>query len=473
MSKTLQSFPHRKRRPCCSLWLMAAMLAFTAMFCVSCASREIRLPPNQAATPAIAGEDGYVDKAQARDFIARLAHQAPDSKAFSEVLESVAALSGTPMFKDNRAELLIDGPTTYQAMLGSIERAKRFIYLETFIFSDDEMGQQFQSALMQKAKQNVDVYVIYDSLGSADSDDQFFDTMKKAGIHVLEYHKINPLDSGSLFDVNERDHRKLMVVDGKVAFTGGVNISKTYSNSSPQGLIKKKDIDEGWRDTHIQIFGPAVQGFQSTFQNHWHSQGGAENQLEGHGVEPQAAGDELIAVLQTEGDDGKGSSIYTAYIKAMEAAREKIWITQAYFSPDREFLHQLAAAAQRGVDVRVLVPKISDTTLVLNASRSRYGDLLRAGVKIYQWTSSVLHAKTAVIDGVWSTVGSSNLDFRSFLHNDEINAVVFGTDFAIQMEGQFRADLKNSERLTLQEWKKRPFSDRVKEIFCRLFQYWI
>ncbi len=181
----------------------------------------------------------------------------------------------------------------------------------------------------------------------------------------------------------------------------------------------------------------------------------------------------MIAILQTKGGDGQGSSIYTAYIDAIKSAREKIWITQAYFSPDREFRQQLADAAKRGVDVRVLLPGTTDSSLLTHASRSHFGRLLRAGVKIYKRTSSMLHAKTAVIDGVWSTVGSSNLDFRSFLHNDEINAVVFGAGFAQQLEGVFLADLKNSTEVTLEHWKKRPFKDRLMELYSRIFQYWI
>jgi cardiolipin synthase len=177
--------------------------------------------------------------------------------------------------------------------------------------------------------------------------------------------------------------------------------------------------------------------------------------------------------LQTNGNDRLGSSIYTAYLEAIKSAQQKIWITQAYFSPDREFLHRLVNAAKRGVDVCVLVPGFTDSSLVLHASHSHYGYLLRAGVKIYERNSSILHAKTAVIDSVWSTVGSSNLDFRSFVHNDEINTVVFGHGFAEQLEGQFRADIKESKPITLQQWEKRPFKDRLNEFFSRIFQYWI
>ncbi len=428
--------------------------------------------PARPVIPVIAGAQGVVGRVEAAELVKEVATDAPDTGAFIKLISQVAALSDVPLFKDSRAELLIDGPITYQAMLGAIERAKRVIYLETFIFSDDEVGQQFANALLDKARDGIEVYVIYDSLGSADSDPGFFKTMKEAGIKIIEYHKINPLDGGNLLNVNERDHRKLMVVDGKVAFTGGVNISGTHSNSSPQGSFTG-DIDNGWRDTHIQIFGPAVQGFQRMFQKHWVSQGGSKDVFQNHGINPTTAGDELIAVLQTKGDDGKGSSIYTAYIEAMKAARNEIWITQAYFSPDRRFLDQLADAAQRGVDVRVLLPGITDSSLVLHASRSRYGDLLRAGVKVYERTSSVLHAKTAVIDGVWSTVGSSNLDYRSFLHNDEINAVIFGTGFAEQMKGQFMADIKDAKPIMLKQWKKRPAKDRLKEVFSRLLQFWI
>ncbi len=456
----------------CNTKAIAAATAVILVLCCSCAARRVKVSPARDVTPVIRGEEGFVYEADARAIIRQLASKAPDPEAFSRLLSTIAALSHSPMFKGNRAELLIDGPITYQAMLGSIERAKCFIYLETFTFSDDKVGQQFADALLEKVNEGVDIYVIYDSLGSADSNSDFFAAMKDAGIHLLAFHKVNPLNGGNLFHLDQRDHRKLMVVDGKVAITGGVNISHTFSNSSPQGPMRKR-VDDGWRDTDIQISGPAVQGFQDAFQNHWRSEGGADDEFPGQQVKASAAGDELVAILQTRGDDGQGSSIYTAYMEAIEAAREKVWITQAYFSPDREFLDQLADAAERGVDVRVLLPGMTDSSLVRYASESHYGRLLRAGVKIYKRKSSVLHAKTAVIDGIWSTVGSSNLDYRSFVHNDEINAVIFGTDFARQMEGQFKADIMDSKPLTLEQWKKRPLRNRLKEIFSRIFQYWI
>ncbi len=227
------------RLPGWSFKAIAAVCVVSLVLCGSCASRKVQQRVDSAVTPVIAGTKGYSDPHRSRKLVDDIAKEAPDVQGFEKLIVSVAALSNEPLYKDNSAELLIDGPITYQAMLGSIERAERFIYLETFIFSDDEIGQEIREALLNKAREGVEIYVLYDSIGSADSNPQFFQSMKDAGIKVLEFHKINPLDGGNLLNANQRDHRKLMVVDGVVAYTGGVNIAATYSNSSSGSQSQK------------------------------------------------------------------------------------------------------------------------------------------------------------------------------------------------------------------------------------------
>ena len=453
-----------------SVWGLGA--AFVLMLLAACAPSEPQAPNSMLATPQVSGKEGLTNGQEARETVADVASDAPNPAEFDALLATIGELSPAPLYKESRAELLIDGPATYGAMNKAIDQAQHSIYLETYIFADDEVGYKFAERLIAKAREGVKVCVIYDSVGSLKSAEAFFEMMEDAGVKRIEFRSINPAEGGNPLHVNNRDHRKILVVDDTVAFTGGINLSRTYSSASlrkPSAV----NIEEGWRDTHIAVYGPAVEGFRRVFQEQWLLQGGAPGDVSGIAAPIEREGDDLIAVLQSEGGDSEESAIYRAYLESMDIARLKIWITQAYFAPDDAFMEQLKQAARRGVDVRILVPGISDSSLVLHASRSRYGELLSAGVKIYENTSSVLHAKTAVIDGIWSTVGSSNLDYRSFLHNDEINAVVLGTDFASQLESQFEQDIKQGRVITLQQWKKRPITDRVRELFSWVVNYWI
>ena len=428
------------------------------------------IPPNPQ--PVLVDEQGPVSQEQAQSEVEQAAQQAPNPEVHEDLLKATGFLSEVPLYQNNRAELLVDGPATYAAMQVAIAGAKSHIFLETYIFADDEVGQKFAQTLMKKAAEGVEVRIIYDSIGSIGSKNDFFRKMEDSGIRLIEFNRLNPLAGGNPLKANTRDHRKLLTVDGRVAFTGGLNYSSTYSSSSPRHPTQI-DLSDGWRDTHVAILGPAVEGFERIFEQQWLSQDGTENELEKITPETGRQGDELVAVMQSQGGDGRESAIYRAYLEAIDRAEDRIWITQAYFAPDKQFITSLQQAAIRGVDVRVLVPGFTDSSLVLNASRSRYGKLLKHGVKIYENTSSVLHAKTAVIDSSWSTVGSSNLDYRSFLHNDEINAIIFGKDFALQMERQFKADIKNSRAVTMQEWKKRPLGDKLKEFFSWTLEYWL
>lgn len=422
--------------------------------------------------PVVAGEDGVNTAREAKAVVRDVARDSPDPPAFNALLLQISELSHVPIYKDSRAELLIDGPATYRVMTKAIAQAQDSIYLETYIFADDKVGQQFADQLKDKARAGVTVCVIYDAIGSVGSSRDFFTEMQDAGVHVIEFNAINPLANGNPLDANNRDHRKLLVVDDTVAFTGGINFSETYSSGSG-AKPKRKKLIEGWRDTHLAIYGPAVAGFKHTFAEQWKQQGGGAGLVLESSAPPQRAGDDLIVALQADGDSSGESPIYRAYLQAIEMAVERIWITQAYFLPDQRFLDQLKQAAGRGVDVRILVPGVSDSNLVLYASKSHYGDLIQHGVRLYENSAYVLHAKTAVIDGIWSTVGSSNLDFRSFLHNDEINAIVVGVDFAASMESQFKRDVEVSTEVTLYEWKERPLTQKLQEVVGRSVEYWL
>lgn len=426
--------------------------------------------PRQDPVPVV-DSSGELDPERRAEFLEDMARWST-TDVVDAMLDHIAALSRTPLYMDNEVELLIDGPETYERMTDAIESAEQYVLLESYIFADDEVGRMFSDLLTKRSREGVAVKVIYDSFGSAGADDSFFAEMKSAGVEVREFNTLNPLKGETPLDFNRRNHRKILVVDGKVAFTGGINLSSTYSTSSSWPVIDDPK-DSGWRDTHIAVRGPAVSGFQQLFIEYWEAMGGnTPVQIRTPG-EFDREGAEVVAIISARGGDDIQSEIFEAYLHAMSVAEERIWITQAYFVPNERFMSQLQAAAQRGVDVRVLVPGVSDSDMVLHASRSRYGQLLKAGVAVYERQDALLHAKTAVIDGIWSTVGSSNLDYRSFMHNDEVNAVILGHQFAKEMEGQFRRDLDHSREMSLSQWQNRSIWTRLKEKFAWLVEYWI
>jgi cardiolipin synthase len=291
-------------------------------------------------------------------------------------------------------------------------------------------------------------------------------------VNVLEFNPVNPLKAKRRMFLTQRDHRKTMIVDGKVAFTGGVNISSVYSKS-PSALANEDTWRwEGWRDTHVQIEGPAVAQIQNLFLETWSDQKGPPLSPKDYFPPLERKGSELIKIIgSTPGEMGRLT--YVMYVSAVRKSQDFIHMTMAYFVPDRQSKNALADAARRGVDVKLVLPSSSDSNLTFYAGRSHYEDLLESGVKIYERQSALLHAKTAVIDGVWSTVGSTNFDLWSFVRNNEINALILGVDFAKEMEELFKKDLAESKEITQEEWSRRPIRNRLKEFFARLISHWL
>jgi cardiolipin synthase len=251
-----------------------------------------------------------------------------------------------------------------------------------------------------------------------------------------------------------------------VAFTGGANISQTYAKGSLFHSRSKKPSSLGWRDTHVRIEGPAVAPLQLLFVENWFSQ-------QEHGLDPKVyfpplatAGDKTVLVVGSQ--PGGDFEIYRAYVQAFEQARQTIHLTAAYFVPDAQLMKALEAAAHRGVQVELILTNVNDSGIVHQATQSYYEELLKAGIRVFQLKSSILHAKTGVIDGHWSTVGSTNMDMRSFINNKEINVMVTGDSFGREMEDAFAEDLKNSTEITLKDWEKRPEADRFKEWAARV-----
>lgn len=434
----------------------------------------------QAAPPQaleVVTSHGAMPAARKEALIDKLAAKAGPTDILNKHIAAEQAINGTPLVAGNKVTLLDDGPVTMRAMMNAIRNAHDHINLETYIFEDDEVGNALAQLLIEKRRAGLQVNVIYDSAGTLGTPAEFFEHMRAAGIHTLEFNPVNPLRTGGQgWDLNQRDHRKLLVVDGRIAFTGGVNISRVYGKSAMLASARRqtpKDPQEAaWRDTHMQIEGPAVAEFQKLFLDTWRRKTG--QQLTGAQYFPplQREGNALVRAIGSTPDQPE-YPIFKTYVSAFVNADRSIHLTTAYFVPDKQVVQALIDASKRGVDVRIVFPSISDVGIMLYAARSFYSELLAAGIKVYERKAALLHAKTAVIDGVWSTIGSTNLDIRSFMHNDEINAVVLNADFAAQMEALFQRDIASSHEVTAEEWRGRGLGERMKEWGVRLFQYWL
>lgn len=424
--------------------------------------------------PTVVDAQGQLSAGATKKALAGLEREVGPADILRKHLAESEAITGSPLVVGNTVRLFSDGPSTYAAMFQAIERAKDHINLETYIFEDDTLGRRLAELLIQKEKEGVQVNIIYDSFGSLDTSDVFFQRLREGGLKVVEFNPVNPLDVKRRWMVNQRDHRKILVVDGTIAFTGGVNISRVYSKSPFRSSRPKSDeaAKQLWRDTHVQIEGPVVAEFQRIFLKAWTQQKGPPLPEQAYFPPLKAKGKLIVRAINSSPADDM-ATIYKVFMSAISHAEQSIHLAVAYFAPDGQMIRALTDAAARGVDVILLLPSVTDSGLVVRAGHSHYKRLLQAGVKIYELQGALLHSKTAVIDGVWSTVGSANLDWRSFLHNEEVNAVVLGDEFAAQMEALFQKDLAASSRVALEEWETRPFIHRVKETMGRIVEYWL
>ncbi len=456
-----------------------ALVAVGVALCLALISACTSLPtivPDMAHRPAkavqVSGTHGPLSTKRSKAIVDRLKASGADTDIFAVHLAVEEAINGSPLTAGNKVLLLQDGPTTYAAMFAAIDAARDHINMETYILDDDEIGQRFAAALIAKQQENVQVNLIYDSVGTLNTPDEFFTRLAAAGIKLVEFNPVNPLTAKAGWDVNQRDHRKLLVVDGRIAFLGGINISGVYASGSSPGVHARPTGTLPWRDTHLQVEGPVVAELQKLFIETWDKQKGEPLAERIYFPLPVVVGNEVVRAIGSSPDEPY-SLIYATLISALHSAQTEIWLTNAYFVPDPQLMAALKAAVARGVDVRLVVPSITDSWLVFHAGRAHYSELLKAGVKLYERGDALLHVKTAVIDGVWSTVGSTNLDWRSFLHNHEVNAVVLGTEFGERMRAAFQADLAKSQQIKLNEWRRRPIADRTKEVVAHLWEYWL
>lgn len=435
-----------------------------------------RIAPNTAPamTPTqVEGLRGPLPASRSREILAGLERGADDTGIFDRHLAVEQAVTGTPLVSGNRVQLLEDGPDTYRAMFVAIAAASDHINMETYILEDDEVGRRFADALIAKQRAGVQVNLIYDAVGTLGTPEEFFQRLRDSGVRTLQFNPVNPATATAGWDVNQRDHRKLLIVDGRIVFLGGINISDVYSSgSSPRSRQPRPAGEQPWRDTDLQIEGPVVAEFQKLFLATWLAQKGEPLAPRNFYPTLQAQGKEVVRAIGSSPDD-EFSLIYVTLLSAIGSAETEVWLTNAYFIPDPQLLAALKAAAARGVDVRLVLPGRTDSALVFHAGRSYYDQMLQDGVIIFERRDALLHSKTAVIDGVWSTVGSTNFDWRSFLHNQEVNAVVLGTEFGDRMRASFANDVAHSEQVTLEQWRQRSLDLHLKEWFSRLWQYWL
>ncbi|WP_431052856.1 phospholipase D-like domain-containing protein [Roseateles sp. L2-2] len=445
-----------------------------------------------AAQVDVTGSRGQMNQAGREQALQGAASQGK-ADLLKRQIAAMSAFGDVDLYAGNDAQLLVDGPATFAAMFSAIDKARRQIVLESYIIEDADVSRQLADRLLKRRADGLEVAVLYDGVGSMGTDETYFDRLRQGGIAVCAFNPVNPLKQRTKYHkITQRDHRKMLVVDGETGFTGGINISAVYSSGSGgfgsrspakpprpkaassdagDGKSGDKADENGWRDTMVQVRGPATQKLHTLFREVWsqqHCEGTVAEIAPPPGPPP---GQQLMRVVPSTPQDTE-NRIYTLLLGSIRAAQRSVYLTMAYFAPGQDMVDALCEAAQRGVDVQLILPSRSDFGPVMHAGRSHYERMLKAGVRIHELQDAVLHAKTAVIDGVVSTVGSSNMDWRSFVHNNEVNAVVLGEDFGGAMTRMFERDRTASKTIELQRWQDRGLWQRGKEYFSRMFEQW-
>ncbi len=365
---------------------------------------------------------------------------------FEELLRRI---DGSPVLGGNQVEVFVTGRDAFASMQKAVAGAKEEILLESYIFKDDSTGRSFLDELSVAARRGVEVNVLADALGSFSTRSAFWQEMKQRGIHVRLYH---PLFS-HLWYQPFRDHRKILVVDRRIAFTGGMNIGEEYGSSLPTPSTKPGNT---WRDTHVRAEGPTAWEMAVVFSEGWVRAGGEPINLPHLAAEKADAPGTRILVLDSRPNRGQAESA-SAMAAIVGAAKKYVWITNAYFAPGWDAIRVLGQAAQRGVDVRLLLPGKTDVPIIRHAGHGYYRRLLSKGVRIFEYQPSILHAKTMVADDYVSVVGSTNLDFRSFVFNAECDLCMLGEDVAARLRDAFEIDLNSATEFHRTLWRGRPF----------------
>jgi cardiolipin synthase len=382
---------------------------------------------------------------------------APISLADATFERCMAHLLGPPLVGGNRVVTLLNGDQIFPAMLAALRKAERSITFETYIYWSGKIGRELSGVLAERARAGVRVHVLLDWVGSARLDPESLDEMMKAGVEVEKYR---PLRWYNLSRVNSRTHRKIMVVDGRIGFIGGVGIADQW--------LGRAESPEHWRDTHFQVEGPVVAHLQAAFMDNWIKTRADVLNEDEYFPELKSCGDLCGQVFVSSPREG-GDSARLMYLLSIAAARQRILIANSYFVPDDLCVDALVAAQQNGVHVEVIVPgKYIDTKVTRRASRSRWGKLLEAGVAIYEYQPTMYHCKVMVIDDCWTSVGSTNFDNRSFRLNDEANLNILDRDFASEQAAVFEQDKAQARQITFGAWENRPMKEKIVETLSGL-----
>lgn len=365
------------------------------------------------------------------------------------------SLTGAGFYTGNTVDVFTNGADKFEALKADLRAAERFINIEYYIFENDRIGNEIATILIERARAGVAVRVIYDHVGSFSVRSRFFKNMKNAGIQIFPFFEVTFPQLGTR--INWRNHRKICIIDGKIGYLGGMNIADRY-------------IDGGkfncWRDTHVRVRGPVIAALQHSFVLDWHFMG---QPLITDPIDPgQPEGGNVAAQLLTSGPTSQWSNIAFMFHKAIANAKRRIYIQTPYFLPTDALLKDLITAALARVDVRIMIPRHSDSVLLNYASSSYITECLRAGVKIYFYEPGMLHSKAIIIDDEFVTIGSTNFDFRSFEHNFEGNLFFYSREFNERMLAVYRDDLAQCTRVTPSGWRRRPLPRRALESVVRL-----
>jgi cardiolipin synthase len=360
----------------------------------------------------------------------------------------------------NRIEILLNGDDTYPVMLRDIRAAKSTITFAQYLFEGGSLAKEFAEAFAERCRAGVQADILLDSHGSGSTPAEILGLMRDAGCHVEFFRRVEApsiIFPWKLLHNNYRSHRRILVIDGKIGFTGGYGISDSWTGNGR--------TEEHWRDTNARIEGPAVKFLQAAFAESWLETTAIAIGGEGYFPRLDPVG-KVPAQIVSRSPAGGSFQNYMLFLLSINSARKSILITNPYFIPDDVITEALLKAAARGVNIVILVPGKIDSQLTYVTSRGHYGPLLLGGAEIFEYQAALLHAKTMVIDGIWATIGSSNLDNRSFALNQEINLTVYDVALARRLEEIFRQDLKYAKKITYEEWNSRSIFERLFELFA-------
>jgi cardiolipin synthase len=406
-----------------------AFATLVAVLCLSGAAGCARVQPHLALPPVMLGE-----------------------ASFYPTLEAYA---GAPIVGGNAVELLFNGEQIFPSLVASIQSAQRTITYAQYFYEDGPVARDIAEALAERCRAGVGVNVLLDAFGSLSIPNEYLELMRVSGCHVAWFR---PLSQYIFRRYHKRNHRRILVVDGRIGHTGGAGVSRKWMGNGR--------TEDHWRDTDVRMEGPVVEYLQAAFAENWLEATGMVLGGEAYFPRPIEPRGQVYAQVARSSPAGGSAAMYTTFLLALSAARKSVLVTNPYFVLDDTMRDAVLRTVQRGVRVEVLVPAVIDHNLVRQASRAQFGDLLRAGIEIYEYTPALLHAKTMVIDGVWATVGSTNLDNLSLAFNDELNLIIYDRTIAQQLERSFHEDVQASRRVTYQAWKDRGVKAKLLEVLA-------